>query len=268
MTESTFGQLLATYRKQKNLTLEKLGKEALVSPGYISLLIRGQKGRPSDEIIERLAKALKLTKEEHSQLLQAAEETDRSRASSYRSMTPSAAGISAVLNEEFLELLFRDQASRAENLIRIQDIWLAEPISYVSTLREALSTHKPNLRIQILLLNPTDEHISEMRQAALGIASNNHIRNQLSTAIHEFKAVRESLGHNCKQFEVRTFHTVPSILQIVCDEISYIGFYLYGKQSQRANQLEIDRLSPLGRLFDEEFDNVWNADTTKTVVPE
>lgn len=271
MTESPFGNLLDIYRRRKDLTLEELGDEASVSASYISLLIRGKKGRPSDDIIEKLAKALKLSKEEHSELLHAAEETDSPPASSFRGMTPSAAGLIAV-HEEFRDLVFEEQANRAKELIRIQDIWISEPISYASALREALSTNKANLRIQILLLDPNDVHISEWRQAALGIASKDHIRNQIRTAINEFKAVRESLGDNCKQFEVRTFHTVPSIHQIVCDEIIYIGFYLYGKQSQLANHLEIhnpiDRPTALGRLFNEEFENVWNADDTNTVVPE
>ena len=270
MTESPFGNLLDTYRKQKNLTLEKLGDEASVSASYISLLIRGKKGRPSDDIIEKLAKAMKLTKQEHSQLLQAAEETDRPP-SSLRSMTPSSAGLIAV-HEEFRELLFKDQANQAEDLIRIQDIWLSDPISYASTLREVLSTNKPNLSIQILLLDPEAEDILDGRQKALGIATKNYIGNQIRTAIHELNAVRKNRGHNCKQFEVKIFETVPSVQQFVCDEIIYIGFYLYGKQSQLANQLEIhnppDRRLTLGRLFNDEFEYVWNAESTKTVVPE
>lgn len=270
MTESPFGNLLDTYRRQKDLTLEELGDEASVSASYISLLIRGKKGRPSDDIIEKLAKALKLSKEEHSELLHAAEETERPP-SSLRSTTPSAAGLIAV-HEEFRELLFKDQASQARNLIRIQDIWLSDPISYASAFRDVLSTNKPNLSIQILLLNPEADETSEARRKALGIASRDYIKDQIRTAIHEFEAVRKSWGHNCKQFEMKTFETIPSIRQRVCDDIIYIGFFLYGKQSQLANQLEIhspdDRPSTLGRLFREEFVNVWNADDTKTVVPE
>jgi transcriptional regulator with XRE-family HTH domain len=273
MTESPFGNLLDTYRKQKKkkLTIEELGEKASVSPSYISLLIRGKKGRPSDGIIEQLAIALDLTEQEKSQLFHAAEQTaalfhDTRSPDAFRGMTPSAAGLIGV-RDRLREELFRDHATQADELIRIQDIWLRDPMSYASVLREVLSTAKPNLKIQILLLDPNADNISEGRRKALGHASKEYIKAQINAAIYEFEAVRNILGRNCKQFEVRTFETVPSIQQIVCDEVTYIGFFLYGKVSQSTYQLEIHSASRLGELFKEEFETVWEVDGTKPVVP-
>ena len=274
MIESPFGNLLDIYRKQRKLKLEALANKASVSSSYISLLIRGKKGRPSDEVIEQLAKALKLTNEERSQLFQAAEQTaalwsDSSPPGPLFIMPPAGAGLFAV-HGELRDQLFRDQVNEAKELIRIQDIWLEKPMSYASALREVLSAKKSNLKIQILLFDPDPDSkidISEVRQKALGYASKDYIRNQIRTAIDEFDAVRNDWRHNCEEFEVRTFRTIPSIQQIVFDNVGYVGFFLHGKTSQSAYQLEIHTPSPLGNLFKEEFENVWDADGTKTVVP-
>ena len=276
MIESPFGNLLDIYRKQRKLKLETLANKASVSSSYISLLIRGKKGRPSDEVIEQLAKALKLTNEERSQLFQAAEQTaalwsDSSPAGPLYIMPPAAAGLFSV-HGELRDQLFRDQVNEAKELIRIQDIWLEKPMSYASALREVLSPKKTNLKIQILLFDPEPDpdskiDIAEVRQKALGYASKDYIRNQIRTAIDEFDAVRNDWRDNYDEFEVRTFKTVPSIQQIVFDNVGYVGFFLYGKTSQSAYQLEIHTPSPLGNMFKEEFENVWDAKGTKTVVP-
>src|SRR5687768_1999276 len=73
MIETPFGNLLDTHRKQKKLTPRDLAHKADVSPSYISLLISGKKGRPSDKIIEQLAQALELTEEEKLKFQEAAE---------------------------------------------------------------------------------------------------------------------------------------------------------------------------------------------------
>src|SRR5690349_12532573 len=101
MLETQFSNLLSKHREQKDLTLEDLAKKADVSPSYISLLISGKKGRPRNQVIERLAQALELTEDEKLDFRAAAEASKSNGppiklAQDLPQMLPKEAGIEAV----------------------------------------------------------------------------------------------------------------------------------------------------------------------------
>src|SRR5918999_4651263 len=60
-TESTFGELLRSYRSSASLTQEDLAGRTGLTPQAIGLLERGERRRPHKHTVVRLAKALGLT---------------------------------------------------------------------------------------------------------------------------------------------------------------------------------------------------------------
>ena len=76
MADSALGFLLRGLRDERGLNLRELGQLADVDHAYIQRLETGAKTAPSDEVIARLAKALKAPKREADMLPYLAEHPD------------------------------------------------------------------------------------------------------------------------------------------------------------------------------------------------
>ena len=63
-TGPTFGDLLRRHRDSANLTQEDLAERTGLTPQAISLLERGERRRPHRYTVEKLAEALRLTRED------------------------------------------------------------------------------------------------------------------------------------------------------------------------------------------------------------
>jgi transcriptional regulator with XRE-family HTH domain len=260
MIETPFGNLLDTHRKQKKLTPRDLALKADVSPSYISLLISGKKGRPSDQIIEKLAQALELTEDEKLEF-QAAAEASKANGSkdSVRQLPyelPDKAGIVAVhpaLSRGLLEEYFL----KANKLIRIQDSWLEDLFTYNNVFRELLKKVSPELEIEILLLNPTCP-VASIREDALNMPEN-YVRDQIYRTIGFFESIYKDF--RAKRIELRLFDVLPSVQQIAVDDTIFIGFYSHTARSQSTYQLQIKADSKLGNFFKKDFEKVWGIAT-------
>lgn len=67
-----FGKLLDEYREERHISKKDLASRANLSPGYISLLTRGERTKPSLETVNALVRVLNLNEEETATLMQAA----------------------------------------------------------------------------------------------------------------------------------------------------------------------------------------------------
>ncbi|WP_429971317.1 helix-turn-helix domain-containing protein [Fructilactobacillus sp. Tb1] len=59
-----FGNDLKNLRKEKGFTLRQLAMQANINPGYLSRLENGKQNIPKPETLEKLAKGLRISKEE------------------------------------------------------------------------------------------------------------------------------------------------------------------------------------------------------------
>jgi transcriptional regulator with XRE-family HTH domain len=257
MNESPFGNLLDNHRKQKKLTPGELAQKADVSPSYISLLISGKKGRPSDKVIEQLAKALELTEDEKLDF-RAAGEMSKVDSSPTKLDLPNEVGIEAVHRSLSGDLL-REYFLKAENLVRIQDNGLQDLLTYNSLFRELLKRAKPSLVIKILLLDP-DSALAKIREEALDMPEEmDYLHHQIKSAVRVFEDIHKDVYREFerKHIEIRLFTVLPSVQHIAFDDTIFIGFYTHTAPSQSTYQLQIKRLSELGNFFEKDFDRVW-----------
>lgn len=283
MIETPFGNLLSKFRDQKNLKLEELAKKADVSPSYISLLIRGKKGRPRNQVIERLAQALELTEDEKLEFQEAAE---MSRAGSSPDqlvqrlpyMLPAEAGIEAVHRSLSMDLL--NEYFLNANKVRIQDNWLDDVITYDGLFRnmlkrDMLKKEKSDLVIQILLLDPKSE-LADFRQSALGIAmlEKGYLRKKITKTrelfediYKDFNGIYQEFGRNF--IEMRLFNALPSVQHISFDDKTiFIGFNSYTGRSGAGWQLQIQENSLLGKFFKDDFEKAWELAEKNQIIPE
>jgi transcriptional regulator with XRE-family HTH domain len=272
MIETPFGNLLGKYRERNDLNLEELAEKADVSPSYISLLIRGKKGRPRNQVIERLAQALELTEAEKLEFRAAAEvsRVDSSPNRIIQDLTaqlPNEAGIQAV--HEALSIGLLKKYFGKANKVRIQDNWLDDVINYNNLFRDMLERdmlkkEKSDLVIQILLLDPGSA-LADFRQGALGMDTfeKGYIRQKIQrtkelfeSIYKDFKDIYQELGRNF--IEMRLFNVLPSVQHISFDEETiFIGFNSHTTRSGAAYQLQIQENSPLGNFFKKDFEKAW-----------
>ena len=64
MAQAAFGKRVKELRNQQRLTQQKLAVQVSVDVGYISKIEAGKVPPPSEKVIERLALALKISKDE------------------------------------------------------------------------------------------------------------------------------------------------------------------------------------------------------------
>src|SRR5687768_5710946 len=205
MIKSTLGNLLNNHRQRKGLTPGELADRASVSPSYISLIISGKKGRPSNKIIERLAQALELTEDEKLEFRAAAEEskTDGSP-KRYGQQLPHEAGIIAV-HSSLSDDLLREHFLKAHKMVRIQESWLQDLFTYNSLFREMLKIERPDLVIEILLLDP-ESKVAGIREGALNMPQD-YVRNHINSAIGLFKGIHREF--ESIHLEMRLFKVLP-----------------------------------------------------------
>lgn len=67
-----FGELLEKFRMLKKISKKELAANSNLSPGYITLLTRGDRREPSKEVVNALADALELDLEKRKALFEAA----------------------------------------------------------------------------------------------------------------------------------------------------------------------------------------------------
>lgn len=268
---NTFGELLGSHQKRRNLSVKALAEAAKLSSSYVSLLIRGTKESPSTQTVAALASALELSQEEAEELYTAANLTmpvfDPQIMSSRTGLTrtgaistgmdPEAAGILGVHNY-LSEGLWEERIPGAQEHIRIQDTWLPDPRRYRNAFQEA-AKRNPDLQIEILLINPESEFTTQ-RAVDLDARTKEFVADQIHDAIHDFTVLREWGVH----IEVRLYDSFPSVQQIASDAHLLVGFFIHGERSDLAPQIEIANDSALGKFFEEEFQRVWK--TAKQVV--
>jgi transcriptional regulator with XRE-family HTH domain len=267
----TLGELLDQLRADRNMDGKTLAEKAGLSTAYVSLLIRGERRAPSEEVLAALATALKLNVEERKQLTQAAIESESSESTSKLSkkqkarkplderVEASAAGIEGV-HPYLSESLLYERIVNAHALIRIQDTWLPDPRSYRASFAEAFARNKA-LRVEILLLKP-ESVFAKLRATDLKARTEHYVSEQILDALFEFQTLADS-GFD---IEVRTYESSPSIQQIVCDDQALVGFFLHGERSDLAPQLDVQiKDSLLGEFLRDEFEYVWQ--TAQPVVP-
>jgi transcriptional regulator with XRE-family HTH domain len=275
MIETPFGNLLSKYRDRKDLKLEELAEKAQVSPSYISLLIRGKKGRPTNQVIERLAQALDLTEAEKLEFRGAAEVSKvdgspkklESQLPYKLPQLPDEAGIEVIHPDLSADLLEKHFLS-ATKLIRIQDNWLQDLPTYNRLFRQMLEGERPELEVQILLLDPTSD-FAKLREKALNLPKG-YLSRQIESATDIFKDIYKDFEKKfgSKFMEMKRFNVVPSVQHIAFDETIFIGFNSHTKRSQDAYQLQIRGKSDLGSFFKADFQKVWKMPENKQIIPE
>ncbi|HZU07231.1 MAG TPA: helix-turn-helix transcriptional regulator [Chloroflexota bacterium] len=67
--DERFATLLRHYRERAGLSCNELARAVDVDPSYISRLERGEREPPRRRVVDRLASALQLSREEHDRLL-------------------------------------------------------------------------------------------------------------------------------------------------------------------------------------------------------
>jgi transcriptional regulator with XRE-family HTH domain len=60
LVDKSFGMLLKELREKRGLTVNQLGIYSEVSPGLISKIENGKRGRPKADTLEKIAKGLKM----------------------------------------------------------------------------------------------------------------------------------------------------------------------------------------------------------------
>lgn len=255
----TVASLLAKYREERGISSNALARAVNLSPSYMSLLLRGQKGA-SAQTLYAIATAFELTTQETEGLFAAAGFDETVLAALKRhaevgtpGVDPQSAGIVVVrreLPEDLLEAWIRD----AKECIRIQDTWIPDP----GRLKKAfLEATKKGVRIEVLLLKDQSD-LAKQRSLDLNQRTSSFVSERILDALHEFEQLNEE-GVN---IVVRLYESLPSVQQLICDQRRFIGFFAHGARSDLAPQLQIEGQDTfLIDFFDKEFARVWEAST-------
>jgi transcriptional regulator with XRE-family HTH domain len=259
-----FGQLLDQLRHARGMTKTALAKRAQLSPGYVSSLISGVRKNPSFDTTAALVAALELDDDERQAFWKAAgfptppavvASQARSRLGS---LAVSAQGFSGIVgaHERLPQLLAASWVSEPDQVIRILDTALGDPVLALENV--FLEASKHSVQMKVLLLDP-DSLLAIQRSHDVwptGSASVDqmYVSNRIRSNIGDLRRW-VAKGMN---LQVRIYTALPPFQLIACGDRSLIGFFAYGARASLGPQIEICGAETLlGRFVMAEFDKLW-----------
>jgi hypothetical protein len=148
--------------------------------------------------------------------------------------------------------------------VKILETWTGYGAQLYTWITQAL---KDGAEVEILLLDPTSEHVEHRAQAlsptgvdAQTIKSN--IEGDLDILGRVLKEYDQNGGYEGK-LEVRVYDVTPVLNMYRFDDIRIVGMYLWGEDSITGPQFEVKgteslRRTPFADHFDAHFKRIWD----------
>lgn len=259
----SFPKVLKAYRKNNGLTQEELARQLDFSTETISAWERGKR-KPHLLQIPRLARLLQKD----------AQELVQSLYPNYHSVDtfPNEEPSRAQLQENALITTFSSQdeceslilqESRHATSVKILTIrgekYFLGPKSLLHNLYSA--KHPKDLTLQVLVLSPETDHITEELALLLGHNSAERIRGKMSTVLGYLKFL---MSQN-KGFEVRCYQEQPIFKILVFDDVMFVSSFAGGgpKNDRNAKMFRLIRgENPLFLGLESYFDLLWLRSAT------
>lgn len=154
--------------------------------------------------------------------------------------------------EPYLQDAFR-KASRVKILtIRGERYFSGARSLFMNMLLEKRSK---NFNVQLLVLSPTSDHITDELSQTMGHHSAREIKRKMLTVLEESLIDLASRNRN---FEVRCYNETPNFKLLLFDDIMFVSAFIEPKNDQNANMLRITRQgTPLFKGLEKHFDDLW-----------
>ncbi len=143
--------------------------------------------------------------------------------------------------------------------IRILNTWVPNLNNFVDLLIEALYR---DASVRILLLYPRSM-VAELRNEAIETSPYPVLRESVQQGFDDNCSVLQYVSRHLnerqrKQFQVRVFHSLPSISIYQVDQFCLMGIYFHGHLAVNSPQSEINMRSFFGKRIDAEFNTLWS----------
>ena len=254
----SFPQVLKAYRKNNGLTQEDLARQLDFSVETISAWERGKR-KPHPLQIPRLARLLQRDAQDLTESLypdyRSASDFDN-RGASVTQLQENTL-IMVFASQEECEALIR-QESRHARRVKILTIRGEKYFLGPKSLLHNLYSLKPSkdLTIQVLVLSPETDHITEELAINLGHNSAERIRGKMNSVLGYLKFL---MSQN-KGFEVRCYQEKPIFKVLLFDDVMFVSSFAGGgpKNDRNAKMFRLTRGgNPLFLGFESFFDSLW-----------
>ncbi len=254
----SFPELLKAYRRSNGLTQGELAEQLNFSTETISAWERGKR-KPHFQQIQRLARLLGKDAQELAQSLY----PDHNSIDAYNSQETHIARlqqnslVTVFSNQDECEPFIR-QASRHATKVKILTIrgekYFLTPKSFLHNLYS--SRHPKDSIMQVLVLSPNSDHITEELAANLGHDSSKRIREKMSSVLGYLKFL---MSHH-ENFEVRCYKEKPNFKILIFDDVMFVSSFVGGgpKNDLNAKMFQLTREgNPLFMGLEKLFDDLW-----------
>jgi|SRR6266480_1533597 len=257
----SFPKLLKTFRRHEGLTQEAIANRLHFSVETISAWERGKR-KPGHSQIPRLARLLRMDTQELTQSLYPGNNEDMVLESSGFQEThwQQSSLMQIFASQEECEPLIRREAQHAVHVriltIRGGQYFLGEKsLLYNSLLRKRGARE---ITIQMLVLSPDSEHITEELAATLRHDSAERIRRNMRSVLNFLK----DLMSDYQDFDVKCYQGTPIFKLLIFDNVMFVSSYAGGgpKNDQNAKMFRFAREgNPLFMGLESHFDQLWQS---------
>lgn len=260
----SFPEFLKTYRKNNGLTQGELAKQLNFSAETISAWERGKR-RPQLQQIQRLARLLGRNAQELAYILY----PDYNLVEEHQSLTTYAAQlqqnslVTVFSSQDECEPLIREAGKYAKNIkvltVRGEKYFLGPKSLLHNNLYS--SSHSEDSTIQVLVLSPNSDHITEELAVSLEHVTSQRIREKMSSVLGYLKFL---MSHN-KNFEVKCYTGKPNFKILIFDDVMFVSSFIEGRPKNDRNTkmfLLTREENPLFLGLEHLFDELWQRSAT------
>ncbi|MBV9232007.1 MAG: helix-turn-helix transcriptional regulator [Chloroflexi bacterium] len=254
----SFPQVLKAYRKGNGLSQEELARQLNFSAETISAWERGKR-KPHALQIPRLAHLLGRDAQELTQSLYPASDSvgEFKNHQPRIAPTPESGLITIFSSQDECEALIRQECRHATKVkvltIRGEKYFLG-PKSLLHHLYS--SRHTRDCSIQVLVLSPDSDHITEELAVNLGHNSSERIRGKMSSVLGYLKFLMSQHSN----FKVKCYQETPIFKILMFDDVMFVSSFVDGvpKNDHNVKMFRLTREgNPLFIGLESFFDHLW-----------
>lgn len=114
-------------------------------------------------------------------------------------------------------------------------------------------------QIQVLVLSPNADHITDSLAASLGHSSSERTKRKMWNTLHELK----QLEVENNRLQVRCFNETPNFKMLLFDDAMFISAYIKSKNDRDTQMVRVTREHPiLYTGLERDFDDLWKRAVT------
>jgi hypothetical protein len=153
--------------------------------------------------------------------------------------------------ESKIQRAFRD-ARRKVKILTIRGEKYFSPRGLFQDLYLPIRTK--NCRIEVLVLSPESDHITDELARELGQGSARAIRQKMRDVLEDFL---KPLASQKKNFEVKCYDGTPIFKILLFDDTMFVSVFTEPQNDRYAKMLQIAREHPLFTGFERYFEDLW-----------